>query len=241
MKNQIMQKTDQAFEAKVSQTVYQWQVLMDEEKENEAENICLQFINLYKLIYVNREWENAVNLYNKLLICLILVKGLHDFSKLSQRMKVDQWETKNEMIESIWTNKCDCKDRMKFISNLCEHPIIGDILERIYTFEESFRECFGDGYYSSPALIFDKLVCSICGDDARACNHLVGHLYNGVICRYHDINPVIQHVGLVKSPRDPRCRIWDWNLKEDSEGNNTMEGICIMTSFSVDDFIWDKE
>jgi len=82
-------------------------------------------------IYINREWDNEVNLYNNLLICLILIKGLHDFTQLSQIMKDDLWETKNEMIESIWDKKCDCKDRVEFISNLCKHQIIGDVLGRM--------------------------------------------------------------------------------------------------------------
>jgi len=46
-------------------------------------------------------------------------------------MKDDLWETKNEMIESIWDKKCDCKDRVEFISNLCKHQIIGDVLGRM--------------------------------------------------------------------------------------------------------------
>jgi len=37
----------------------------------------------------------------------------------------------NEMIESIWDKKCDCKDRVEFISNLCKHQIIGDVLGRM--------------------------------------------------------------------------------------------------------------
>ena len=136
---------------------------------------------------------------------------------------------------------CDCKERLEFASGYCRGDVIDQVRESVDGLEKFFRESFGDGTYTSPGIISDKLLCSICQKDSRACAHIPGRLYYGRICRYQLINPRLEHIALVKVPKEPRCRIWSWQVKDNLDGEGaTLDPICILTTFSIDDFLWEE-
>jgi hypothetical protein len=232
----------QALEVCIGQLMSDWLTHSSQGNIDRAESICRQFIDEHKPIFRERLWEEETNRYNSLLICLVLSKGLHDFTQLSRLTHDQRWHIQNKMTETIWIKKCDCKDRIEFAFNYCNHKAIDKVLRSIYGLEEFFQEEFGNGTYASPALVYEKLTCNVCGIDARACQHIEGRLYDGKICRYQPCNPSVNHVGLVKTPRDPRCRIWPWQIQDNTENEgSTIEAMMILTSFSVDDFIWSEE
>lgn len=87
----------------------------------------------------------------------------------------------------------------------------------------------------------DTSLCNICNQDCRACSHIAGRLYNGKICSYQPVNPQPNHVAYVKIPKDLRCRVWSWQIKDNEDGSIRIDDACILTSFSVDDFLQDSE
>jgi len=60
----------------------------------------------------------------------------------------------------------------------------------------------------SPSIIMKNPKCSICGNnptDPEKCDHIVGVIYDGKVCRIIYDNIDIDHTALVERPKDPRC------------------------------------
>ena len=134
---------------------------------------------------------------------------------------------------------CDCRERLEFVSHYFQGEVIERVIQDLNGLEEFFRDAFGNGYYCSPGIVLDGSICNICNQDFRACSHIAGRLYAGRICFYQPLNPQIDHVAIVKTPKDLRCRIWDWHIKdnEDKKTGITIENLCVLTTFSVNDFL----
>ena len=84
----------------------------------------------------------------------------------------------------------------------------------------------------SPEIMIEKEYCRICKDDARACLHIPGRLYDGKMCSTIPQHPQILSVSMVTIPQDPRCRVWPWQMKDNKEFHAT-----VMTLFKIDDWL----
>jgi hypothetical protein len=218
-----------------SNLVEQWLVLMSRQQLDLANTLCSIFIEKNKKILKKLLYRNLRHDYNKLYLLLILFKCMQDYTELHKITQDKLWLKKSEKIEKVWIKKCDCKDRLEFISDNFEGVVIEKILDGINRVENFFRKVFGNGLYLSPGLVADKFICNICQKDTRACLHIAGRLYKGRICNVSPINEVCNHVALVQEPKDYRCRIWPWNT--DNEEKAMLIEAPVLTTFSVDDFL----
>ncbi|HEY9706750.1 MAG TPA: hypothetical protein V6D48_00960 [Oculatellaceae cyanobacterium] len=212
--------------------IEEWKESFREKHKEKASELCQEYIDSCKFILKHRPWEDVEDNYNKLLILAILFKGLQDFVGLAWLTEDKDWHENHKYVEYTWITLCDCRDRIEFVSQYCQVDVIELVLRSVYKLEEFFKNAFGDGYYSSPEVLVKKFICNICQQDTRACSHIAGRLYGGKICHYLPIEPCIRAVALVKVPKDPRCRIWSWQL----EGNQ-IHNVCLITSFSIDEFL----
>jgi hypothetical protein len=226
-----------------SSLVDTWLNLMMEKQYQEAENICIDFIKKYGSLFGKRAFKIKEDEYNRLLVLLVLVRGLQEYIHLCKTTKSISWHEDNSTIENVWIKLCDCRERLEFVSHYYQGEVIERVTHDINGLENFFRDTFGDGLYCSPGIILDGCLCNICNQDFRACSHIAGRLYNGQICSYKPINPQIDHVAIVEIPKDLRCRIWEWYIKDnkDKETGITIENLCVLTTFSVNDFLQEFE
>jgi hypothetical protein len=227
------------FDADVSNLVETWLDLMRKKQHDEAKILCIDFIATYGLAFKQRIFEVDENEYNKLLILLVLVKGLHDYTQLCHITTSGDWHENNATVEEVWIKLCDCRERIKFVSQFYQGEAIERVIKDSDGLEMFFRDVFGNGSYLSPGIIMDKYLCSICHEDSRACLHVAGKLYGGRICSYRPVNPQFDHVAIVKVPKDRRCRIWSWHIQDRNEGEGSTMKAPVLTTFSVDDFLRD--
>lgn len=61
--------------------------------------------------------------------------------------------------------------------------------------------------FVSAAFVSDRIDCSICGERYSKCTHLSGKPYMGRFCDLVHRNPRGDHIALVDSPADRRCRV----------------------------------
>lgn len=218
-----------------------WLNLMLKRQYQEAGQLCINFIESYSFGFKGRSFEIDEEEYNDLLILLIFFKGLHEYVQLCQITEDKNWHEENEVVEHVWLKLCDCRERLEFSSKYCQ----GEAIERVFYdldgLEKFFQDTFGNGSYFSPGMVADTSLCNICHQDCRACSHLAGRLYGGKICFYQPVNPIFNHVAIVKIPKDPRCRIWHWHIKDNEDESIVIKDACILTSSRVDDFLQDYE
>lgn len=208
-----------------------WNNLIVDSKIDDAINLCEANIKTYKEIHVNLSYENN-ELFKTVLVLAIIFKGLQEFSFLLNFINSENWHTNTDKLEYYWCKVFDSKDRLNYTKSYCKSPIIDSVIREIIDIENHFNDIFGKGLYSSPEIVMDKFICNICNIDTRGCLHIEGNIYGSKICRYKAVNPRLRAVALVEKPRDPRCRIWSWNLKED----NTLE-TAVLVAFTPDDFL----
>lgn len=119
---------------------------------------------------------------------------------------------------------------------MCRGEAIDLVFRSLDKLEDFYLYRFGKGSYVSPGIEADGVLCNICDKDFRACFHIPGRLYEGVLCMCRLVNPSFNHLALVDTPKDLRCRIWPWNLMENQDKSVT-GNVPILSTFSVDEFL----
>jgi len=241
MSNNPLKSTTTDFESHASALAEAWLILMQKKQYHEANRLCIDFLENYSSAFKGRALEIDEDGYNKLLILLVFFKGLHDEVQLCQITNDRNWYEDKTTVERVWIKLCDCRERIQFSSQYYQGEVINRVLSDLEDLEEFFRDVFGNGCYFSPGIIADASLCNICNQDCRGCSHIAGRLYSGKICSYQLVNPQLDHVGLVKIPKDLRCRVWSWQIKNNEDGSIRIDAACVLTSFSVDDFLRDSE
>ena len=66
---------------------------------------------------------------------------------------------------------------------------------------------FPQQVFISSGMIVHKQECSICGGDYDDCEHLIGKPYMGEFCYIIAKDIELDHVSIVESPADKRCRV----------------------------------
>jgi len=202
-------------------------------RNQQAMNLAKKYINICKkIIYIGKPDDNKYNSASMAIFLGILLRGLQDYISIKKIIEKDNWQNDNGLIEEVWMLMWDCKIRLEYGSNLYNHKVISIADDMIKSLKQLFLSKFGPGMYFSPDIIIEKVVCSICKRDFRACEHISGRIYNGTICRRIPGNVRLKSISLVEVPADPRCRVWPWRLKED----RTMEAM-VLSSFRLDDFL----
>ncbi|NEO83246.1 MAG: hypothetical protein F6J87_03135 [Spirulina sp. SIO3F2] len=233
-KSVLTKLTGEIIIEKVSYLAETWFSLLSQRNHEKASDICRDFLKRYgKEFHLDNLNEDD---RNTLLMSLIFSKSLHEFTELSQITASNKWLKHPETTERVWFKLCACRERLQFLS----HHYKGEIIEMIFSdldnLEKDFQSEFGEGIYVSPGIVSDSRFCSVCGQDFRACSHITGRLYDGNICSHRSVKPRLNHLAIVEVPKDFRCRIWSWKIKQNNDGSITIN-VCSLTSFSVDDFL----
>jgi len=189
-------------------------------------------VNLCKQILDEEQFGDSEEANNLAYITGVLFKGFSEYVQLAEFTRNSGWAADNKKTEEIWNLMWNCYDRFKFCKGKFFAEDFDKMLVTLDKLKENFIGNFGHGLYSSPEILIKKEICSICEQDSRACLHFTGQLYNGVMCYSVAQKFDLKSVSLVTVPRDPRCRMWLWNLKED----NTISG-AIMVLFRIDDWL----
>lgn len=213
----------------------EWQTSMSKEDRVKAKNLLQEGIRKYKTEF--QRIESGVNpeKRNKILVFAILFRGLLDYLELLETLSANDFYKEPKCIERAWIQLCDCKDRMRYVSQFYNNGTAESVIKSVEYIEQMFEKKFGKGLYLSIDVTAEKELCNICGNDTRICSHIAEKIYDGIICM-----PIPQDfrggaVALVENPADPRCRLWPWNTRD--EGDALVNKCVILTCFSVDDFM----
>lgn len=173
---------------------------------------------------------------NTALLNGILVRGLQDATQLFRLVSTEGWGEDTSKIEDAWKNLCDAQERLSYVSTFINLTNLTWLIGHLNAIDAEFMRALGPGIYNSPEILIKKALCSVCGQNIKGCDHIPGHLYNGVLCASiaQEIEP--KSVSIVKYPKDRRCRIWPWR----STGENQYR-VILMTTFRLDDFLDEPE
>ncbi|HEX7913905.1 MAG TPA: hypothetical protein VF534_38315 [Paraburkholderia sp.] len=86
--------------------------------------------------------------------------------------------------------------------------------QRLKALEQLERQIFPPQVFMSAGFVASRLDCSICGERYSKCDHLRGKPYMGNFCEvlHHDIRG--DHVAMVETPADKRCRVVSVKTKD---------------------------
>ena len=75
--------------------------------------------------------------------------------------------------------------------------------------------------FISTGLIAHQQECSICGEDYDECEHLAGKPYMGEFCCVIVKDVTADHISIVDTPADKRCRVTSFNVEGGSRNKMT--------------------
>jgi hypothetical protein len=166
----------------------------------------------------------------------VFIRGLYDYIQICMVLQDSNWYRNADLLDYVWRKYWDCKTRFDFSQNIAGGDF-SDHLSSLLTKLASFYQAhFGNGMYLSPDLLIRRLECSICAQDFRACGHISGRLYNGIMCRTLARGIELKRASILEHPEDPRCRIWPWNYDPNT---GKFKG-TMLTMFQIDDFLFNK-
>jgi hypothetical protein len=96
------------------------------------------------------------------------------------------------------------------------HEGFAHIVHHIRRLDSTEELVFPPQVFLSSGMIVSSQICSICGDDYEECPHVKGRPYMGQFCTVTLIPSKVDHVAIVETPADKRCRI----LRFSTEGGN---------------------
>lgn len=119
---------------------------------------------------------------------------------------------KRDMPNEAW-------DRMVAAQMACfdatrAHNGFADCERRLKDLERLEGQIFPPQSFVSAGFVARRLDCSICGERYSRCEHLRGKPYMGRFCEVIHRDPRGDHVALVKTPADKRCRIFSFKTKD---------------------------
>jgi hypothetical protein len=192
---------------------------------------------------IRRAWSRARGKSDRadyLYLLAVLVRAYLDYLKLSSQTAALNWINTPALVEAAWDKLCDLNDRIHYLSGSLEEHVLIEMNKKSREVEVLVRSTYGPGMYTSPDMICRKVICSICGQNIRKCDHIPGRLYHGFRCTENPKDCELRSVSIVEDSADRRCRIWPWQLAEDEEGHK-LNSIRIMTVFRIDDFLGSNE
>lgn len=133
------------------------------------------------------------------------------------------------LVETYYKNLVKHYDK-----NLDEYKI-----NSIYEYTKKFQKLFPYNLFSSVELKITKLKCNICGKERTSfksvCNHRVGELYCGKLCKFITLDIEAIANSLVENPKD-KCTVTFINGK-DTYNYGQIKSLISNLNFPFDD--WD--
>ncbi|NHV29378.1 hypothetical protein [Burkholderia sp. D-99] len=94
------------------------------------------------------------------------------------------------------------------------HSGFADCARRLKNLEQLEGQIFPPQVFLSAGFVANRLDCSICGERYSKCEHLRGRPYMGQFCEVVHRKPRGDHVAMVKTPADKRCRVVSFKTKD---------------------------
>ena len=216
----------------INEKATDWLNQLTSKRFDNAKNVAENTLEKLKKIVVNRELGEKHELYNSFTTFSIFFKVLSEFTEIAILTKDKDWFQDNKIVEYVWTLMWNCRQRLDFVTKRFNGNITDYLNKRIDSLEKLFLNLVGEGIYSSPVIEMKGLKCNICLDNFKRCDHERQEIYNGIICSPIPIEAQLISSDLVRVPKDPRCRLWPWQMKEDMVFET-----CMKTFFEIDDFM----
>lgn len=154
--------------------------------------------------------------------------------------EIDMWRLlRSFKPEEAWDRLAEAQDFCRAAARAHDCGIVG--CRRLSHLESLEREVFPPQVFQSIGFTSRRQLCSICGRDYNACNHLEGLAYCGGFCNLLVEGLELKEVSIVLEPADKRCRVvrfvdggkWrnrmTWKLEDAKPGQRiderTVEGI----------------
>jgi hypothetical protein len=164
----------------------------------------------------------------------VFLNGLRDFANLKLILAREDWIDYPNAVEEAWRLAHDAKDRLTGGHSGLSEGSKAHFKAELNQFFEQIREQFGPGVYCSWEMTCKSMTCSVCGMDVRGCNHISGRWYDGTLCEYHVTGGEVTSISVVDRPKDPRCRIWPWKLKQEMDGRKVFSDVPIYIAFRLE-------
>lgn len=94
------------------------------------------------------------------------------------------------------------------------HTGFADCERKLKDLERLEGQIFPPQTFMSAGFVAKRLDCSICGERYSKCEHLRGKAYMGRFCEVIHRDPRGDHVALVETPADKRCRVVSFKTKD---------------------------
>jgi len=117
---------------------------------------------------------------------------------------------KDGQSESAWNRLIDAQDAIAAASRASSS--FTNLRAKFDHLREMEKWFFPPQSFTSAGLIAGKQDCSICRADYSKCDHIAGRPYMGRFCNIELKNIRPDHVALVESPYDRRCRIISFSV-----------------------------
>lgn len=112
---------------------------------------------------------------------------------------------KNGSADEAWNNLVQAQTAG--IASIRAHPGFSHNQEHVTRLEDIEKLIFPPQVFVSAGLIVNTQDCSICGSEYGECNHLAGRPYMGQFCAIVARDITGNHVAVVETPADKRCRV----------------------------------
>ncbi len=119
---------------------------------------------------------------------------------------------KRDMPNEAWEQMVAAQ--MAFLDATRAHKGFAHCERKLKDLERLEGQIFPPQSFVSAGFVAKRLDCSICGDRYSKCEHLRGKPYMGRFCEVIHRDPVGDHVALVETPADKRCRIVSFKTKD---------------------------
>jgi len=143
----------------------------------------------------------------------------------ASRSSLLMWvKIKEGKFNDAWSDLVDAQEYVSIALKVLDNEGVRNTEDKLNCFEKTVFP--GWALFNSPGFIETVGECSICGQSFIQCDHIENNVYMGALCRRVNRKIIeINHVSLVKQPRDKRCVITQIS---DDDGN------------MIDYFTWEK-
>ena len=211
--------------------LHETEKLLESKKLRRAKRSVRSAVNDLKR-RLNAAKSGNAELANKLFYYAVFTRGIYDFVKLCELTKHTGNGVSPKIVEKVWVTLCDCQARIGYCTPNMRGRMLERINEQLNALQGNIYDEFGPGLYKSPEILSDGMICSICNQDNRSCEHITGRLYNGAMCILSHKNPGLVASAFTERPYDRRCRIWPWQVNDSG-----LSEVLLASFFRLDDFV----
>ena len=203
----IVEFNDLVKESEVLLSIARDSELQQEACEN-LENVLPEIAQKKKKAIENNDEDYA----NLLLGCECVAKSFLNELKMWLFLKQDKPDEAWDRLVSA---------QMQATSAARAHDDFRHLEHRRHRLEIIEKIVFPPQVFVSVGAIVDQRECSICGKDYDECEHVAGKPYMGEFCCVIFKDSHLDHVSIVETPADKRCRVISFNVDGGSRNRMT--------------------